>query len=89
MATLRTFYIVTCTYIFKVTKFLEIYTCAISGKGATFIDADTLHRLETLRMQYTVTLTYIFKVTQFLEIQKYTIHRNRRELAKNAQVRLL
>ena len=71
--------IVTLTYIFKVTQFIEIMifnmwenseTVRASGKcsSMTFIEIDIGQQMVPLRMLYTVTLTYIFKITNFLEI---------------------
>ena len=51
---LRMLYIVTFAYFFQITKFMEIYKCAKSGKGwelakkskkNTFIEINTSHRL--------------------------------------------
>ena len=65
MAPLRMLYIITFTFVFKVTQFLEIIiyniwkTVTISEKCscATFIQVYISHRMAPLRMSYIVTLT--------------------------------
>ena len=88
-------YIVTFTYIFKITKFLEIIFTIFKMVRAnekisstTFVEIDISHRMAPLRMLYIVTFTYIFKVTKFLDII-YLIFGKWWEIAIIAQAHLL
>ena len=63
-------YVVTLTYIFKVTKFeiSKIYKKVRAGKkmpSYDFIEIDIPHHMGPLWMLYTMTLTYIFMVNIF------------------------
>ena len=65
-------YIVTLTYIFKVTKFLKVIfnswkmvRASKKYSSTTFIEVDTSHWMALLRMLFIVTLTYVFKVKLF------------------------
>ena len=80
MAPLRMLYIVTLTYIFNATQFLEIIIFNIwkavrarKKMMKSFIEVNNGNRMAPLRMLYIVTVIYILKVTQFLEIILYNI----------------